>query len=248
MIPALTSLLALQHLDTAADTARRRLAELPAAEREIDASVDRATEAVTAANARFQENRQARRELEKDVAVVDTRLSRFDEHKAAVKTNHEYTALLHEIAAAKAEKDAVEERILILLEAADLIEADIAAADAALAELKTGSDAARRAIVSERTALEAELATLADTRRQEAAHVETSLLAKYDQLLKLRRSLAVVPMVREVCAACHVRLRPAVTLQVRRNDTIVQCDSCQRILYFVPDQPQSDGASAGSHA
>jgi predicted nucleic acid-binding Zn-ribbon protein len=36
----------------------------------------------------------------------------------------------------------------------------------------------------------------------------------------------------EICAACHVRQRPPVAQQIRRNDAIVQCDSCQRILYF----------------
>jgi predicted nucleic acid-binding Zn-ribbon protein len=31
-----------------------------------------------------------------------------------------------------------------------------------------------------------------------------------------------------------VRLRPAIFQQIRHNTGIVQCDSCQRILYFVP--------------
>jgi predicted nucleic acid-binding Zn-ribbon protein len=35
------------------------------------------------------------------------------------------------------------------------------------------------------------------------------------------------------CTACHVRLRPTVEQQVRRNDALVQCDSCQRLLFFV---------------
>jgi predicted nucleic acid-binding Zn-ribbon protein len=47
-------------------------------------------------------------------------------------------------------------------------------------------------------------------------------------------------MKNETCTACHVRLRPAVAQQIRRNAEIVQCDSCQRILYFVapPEQPE----------
>jgi predicted nucleic acid-binding Zn-ribbon protein len=38
----------------------------------------------------------------------------------------------------------------------------------------------------------------------------------------------------ERCSQCQVRLRPQVFVQVRLNSGIVQCDSCQRILYFVP--------------
>jgi len=29
---------------------------------------------------------------------------------------------------------------------------------------------------------------------------------------------------------------------IRQNDTIVQCDSCQRILYYVPPPPPAEGA------
>jgi predicted nucleic acid-binding Zn-ribbon protein len=35
------------------------------------------------------------------------------------------------------------------------------------------------------------------------------------------------------CTICHVRLRPQVFNEIRRNASIIQCDSCQRILYFV---------------
>jgi predicted nucleic acid-binding Zn-ribbon protein len=41
----------------------------------------------------------------------------------------------------------------------------------------------------------------------------------------------------ETCEACYVRLRPAIAQQIRRNSDIVQCDNCQRILYFQPPQP-----------
>ena len=36
------------------------------------------------------------------------------------------------------------------------------------------------------------------------------------------------------CSVCHVRMRPQVYNEVRRGDTLIQCESCQRILYFVP--------------
>jgi predicted nucleic acid-binding Zn-ribbon protein len=36
------------------------------------------------------------------------------------------------------------------------------------------------------------------------------------------------------CTQCHVRLRPQVFNDVRRNDGLIQCESCSRILYYVP--------------
>jgi predicted nucleic acid-binding Zn-ribbon protein len=237
MIEQLASLVALQQLDTSAEAARRRLAELPSAEQAIDTRLAAASQDVDAAKARLTENQHSRRELEKEVAVVDSRLARFDDHKAAVKTNQEFTALLHEIATAKSEKDAIEEKILFLLEDADAITADVKAAERAHADARRDAETSKAGLTAERHTLEAELARLDGERARETTTVEKAVLSRYEQLLKQRRMVAVAPIEGELCTACHVRLRPAVVQQIRRNDGIVPCDNCQRILYFVPKVP-----------
>lgn len=234
MTSALASLVALQRLDSAIDALRRRLSELPSAEQDIDVSINSASTAVDAAKAAVAENQQARRNLEKDVAGVDTRLARFDDHKAAVKTNQEYTALLHEIATAKAEKDVVEEKILWLLEAADGLTADLKRDETALADARKSGQAARAALGVERQELEREIARLTGEREHAGAGLDPRARATYDQLIKQRKGLAVARLVDGHCSACHVRLRPTVEQAIRRNDAITQCDSCRRILYFEP--------------
>ena len=105
-------------------------------------------------------------------------------------------------------------------------------------------DRARAAFGTERATVEAELARLAHERSHEARALDAPLLGKYEQLLKQRRGVAVARLSGgEVCAACHVRLRPHVAQLVRRNDAVVPCDSCQRILYFEPPIP---GVSSSS--
>jgi predicted nucleic acid-binding Zn-ribbon protein len=161
---SLSALVALQGLDSARDAAQRRLTELPAAEQASEARVAEATAVLEAETTRLADNQHARRQLEKDVAAVDTRLARFDDHKAAVKTNQEYTALLHEIATAKAEKDAIEERILLQMEEADTLSAAVKAAEAALAAARADHQTMRTALAAERTSLEAEIARLGGER------------------------------------------------------------------------------------
>lgn len=234
MLPALATLIALQQLDTAADAARRRLNELPAAEQALAADLAAATAAVDAAKARLTDNQTRRRALEKDVAAVDTRLARFDDHKAAVKTNQEYTALLHEIATAKTEKDGIEEKILGLMEEADGIAHDQKASEAALSQTKRDAEQARAAFTRERATLEEDLARLTHDRQLEARGFDAVLLTRYEQLLKQRRGVAVAAMTGEMCAACHVRQRPHIAQLIRQNVQILQCESCQRILYYKP--------------
>jgi predicted nucleic acid-binding Zn-ribbon protein len=236
MLPALEALIDLQSLDTAADGARRRLAELPASEQAIAQKLAEAAALADAVKIRLQENQQARRALDKDVAAVDVRLARFEDHKAAVKTNQEYTALLHEISTAKAEKEAIEDRILLLMEEADGLAAELKAAEAALAQAKRDGDAERTALGAERRELEQELQRLSSERSRKIRDTTPAVFAKYDQILKSRRGIAVAQMVGEVCSACHVRLRPHVAQLIRRNEDVVQCESCQRILYYRADQ------------
>ena len=231
MLPSLAALIVLQTLDSAVDAAHRRLSELPASEQALETKIAVAAAAVATAKARLQESHTARRALEKDVAAVDTRLARFEEHKAAVKTNQEYTALLHEVAAARAEKDGLEERILGLMEDADTLAAEVKADEATLALATSEGTAGRAALKVEGDALEAEVTRLNGERTKQAAQAEARALATYEQLLKGRRGIAVARMIGETCGACHVRLRPHVVQLIRRNDEIVQCESCRRILH-----------------
>ena len=56
----------------------------------------------------------------------------------------------------------------------------------------------------------------------------------FERISHGRKGIAVAEARDGLCTVCHVRLRPQIFNEVRRNDTLVQCDSCTRILYFVP--------------
>jgi predicted nucleic acid-binding Zn-ribbon protein len=34
------------------------------------------------------------------------------------------------------------------------------------------------------------------------------------------------------CAACQILIRPQTVNEIRRNEIVFQCESCQRILYY----------------
>jgi predicted nucleic acid-binding Zn-ribbon protein len=81
-------------------------------------------------------------------------------------------------------------------------------------------------------------------RRALAAQLSPQVLEQYEIVAKGRRGIAVAEARAERCTECHVRLRPMIYSEVRHNKTLVQCDSCQRFLYFVP--PPTEGASASA--
>src|SRR5881394_3527136 len=99
----LERVIALQRLDSAAHDAQRRLAEEPDREKAIEAGLDAAKQKVADAKAGLTESQNARRTLEKEVAVHQGRLSKFRDQLMSVKTNQEYQAMQKEIGFAETE-------------------------------------------------------------------------------------------------------------------------------------------------
>src|SRR5947207_2387853 len=129
----LERLIALQKLDSAAHDAQRRLAEAPEREKALEIRLETARQTVAAAKARLAENQNARRALEKDVALQQARLSKFRDQLMAVKTNREYQAMQHEIETAQNEVKTLEEKVLERMLEADELSATVKKAEATLA-------------------------------------------------------------------------------------------------------------------
>ena len=232
MLPDLERVIALQKLDTAAHDAHRRLAEEPDRAAALDARLEAAKQAVADAKGRLAENQGKRREIEKDVAMHQGRLSKFREQAMAVKTNQEYHAIQKEIGFAQTEIKALEDKVLELMLEADEINAAIKRTEKGLADEQKAVEADRKAMVAETAELTASLDRIAHERAKVTAALDPQVLATFDRVARGRHGVAVAEARDAVCTICHVRLRPQVFNNVRRNDSIIQCDSCQRILYF----------------
>jgi predicted nucleic acid-binding Zn-ribbon protein len=151
-----------------------------------------------------------------------------------VKTNTEYHAMQHQIAAAAEEIGQHEEKILVKMLEADDLQAALKQAEAAL-------KAAQAKVQSERAAIEqeaqAQTKAAADCISARASIIgemdDKAVVGTFERVARVRGT-AVARAADEHCTVCRVRMRPVVFASVRRNDSVVQCESCQRILYFVP--------------
>jgi predicted nucleic acid-binding Zn-ribbon protein len=232
MLPDLEHLIHLQSLDNASDVARRELDELPARHAELDARLQEAEARVADATKRLNEAQTARRELERDLAAVQGRLSKYKDQLMQVKTNKEYQAMLHEIAAAEHEVRTREDRILEQMEVAETETAVLKDSEKDFREAQAAGAAERQNLEARRATLEETIARLAAERDALRPRVGRDALHLFDHLAQ-RRGIAVTEARDGHCTFCHVRLRPQVFNEIRRNDKLTQCDSCLRILYYV---------------
>ena len=243
MSPDLQRLIKLQQLESTIADAKATIAAHPQRLADADARLKDSTQAVEAAKGRLKDNQEARRNLEKDVAVYQGRLTKFKDQLSLVKTNKEYQAMQHEIATAQSDLGGVEEKVLERMLDADTITADVKRAEAALAVRQKEIDAEKKAMTAELASVEAALKEATEGRAELLKNLEPRLLAIFEQVARARKGVAISMATRDgLCSVCHVRLRPPVFQQVRQNDSIIQCESCQRILYWIPPPPPVEHA------
>jgi predicted nucleic acid-binding Zn-ribbon protein len=240
----LARLIELQKLDSTAHDAERRIADEPERQKALEARLEAARARVAAARAQLTENQNARRAIEKDVAVHQGRLSKFREQAMAVKTNQEYHAIQHEIAFAQTSVKELEDKILERMMEADDLNAAAKRAEADFAAEQKTVDAEKRALASDVVELKATLEKVRGERAAIVSALDPKVLAVFDLVSRRRSGVAMAEARDGICTICHVRLRPQIFNTIRRNDEIIQCDSCQRILYFVPAAPAAVEQSA----
>ncbi|MSO83133.1 MAG: hypothetical protein EXQ53_07535 [Acidobacteria bacterium] len=246
MSPDLDRLIRLQDLDSTIADARRRVAAHPQRLADADARLADARHRVDAARQRFKDNQEARRGLEKDAAVFQGRVGKFKDQLTEVKTNREYQAILHEIETAQRDLGAVEEKVLEQMLDADVIAADIKDAEVVLVAQEKDISAEKTTLNQELAAVEATLAKASQSRESVLGGMEPRLIALFEQVARVRKGVALCSATHDgLCSVCHVRLRQQVFQLVRQNDGIVQCDHCQRILYYVP--PPASAEPAATH-
>lgn len=242
MNPDLQHLIHLQELDSAAERQRRRVHEIPLLQAALDARLAERTAAVDAVKQRIAACQAVRREVEKDLAAVQGRLSKYKNQLMEVKTNKEYQAMQKEMSVAEQEISDHETRLLERMEEADTLSIELKTAEAALKSEQAEIARERQQLDGEKIEVERQLLQTNQEREAQAAQISPPMLALFERASQARKRVALAEARDGLCTVCHVRLRPQIFNDVRRNDSIIQCESCSRILYFVaapsPTLPQ----------
>jgi len=173
-----------------------------------------------------------RRDREQNLESGIQKTERLKGRASEIKTNKEYQALLKEIEVAEQEKKAIEDEILFLMEKIDTAVAAITATENNVREEENK-------ILSERQALETamikvdETLKVAEQKKQDiASGIESSVFAKYQRLLETKAGSAIVEVRGESCSGCFMSIPPQVFVNVKKNENIITCPQCGRILYY----------------
>lgn len=244
MDPVLQNLIRYQDLSLEMAQLQARLQQFPSQLKAIDDEVTSASSTLEATRSALQDHQKERRRLEGELQDWETKLRKYNEQLMQVKTNDEYRAMQHEIAGVKEKIGGVEEKILMLMEENETGERRVKEEQVRLEGRRKEGEARKGVIQEEARQVEAEAARVGTQQDAARAALDPTVLDLFDRIARGRNGVAVARAREERCQECNVRIRPQIFQDIRRNDHIIQCDSCKRILYYVPEAPAVDAPSA----
>jgi len=174
----------------------------------------------------------SQKEKEIELQTREANVKKLQGQLFQVKTNKEYTAMQREIDSSKADNSLLEEAILAGFDAIDRAAKDRELEQQHLNQAKERGQGEQRRIEGELTQIGQRIAELERHRQALTPQVASEALAVYERILELREGLALVPLIDESCGGCHRRLPPQVINEVYLKAKLVNCESCNRILYF----------------
>jgi predicted nucleic acid-binding Zn-ribbon protein len=223
---------ALGACDEALTALRREEREIPGTITDLEARIEATEASIAMEQRRLEEADRRRRELEAELQDCEARRDRYQSQTAMVKTNTDYTALLHEIEATTQRIGEVEEEILVMMDRADSLEREVTeAVETQTAELR----GLEQRLAESRTRLgevERGLVMQEEERSRVLEDLDSHIRAHYLRVCKVRPN-GVARIRGRACSACNRDLPLEIVNRVQAGE-FHPCGACQRILLAEP--------------
>lgn len=256
MDPQIQRLVHLQVLDARLAELRARLQAIPAQIAAVDGRVSGARQQIATAKEALTASLKDRKKYEMDVDSWKEKARKYRDQSFEVKTNEAYKALQHEIQHAETQVAQAEDRLLERMVAGEEYERQVKTAERSVTMVESETQAERQKIQAEQASLQQELQAKESERQGIASGVPAELLNRYERIAARRHGIGLAEVRDESCRVCGMRIPPHVFQELRRSQVaeIFQCESCNRILYYVeppvvaPTEAESKASAAGISA
>lgn len=239
MHPDLAKLMELQEVEGEMKRLNAEIASLPKRLQAIETKLNAAKARVEKAKADIKADEMAKRKHESDIQGQHEKIRKFREQSSSVKTNDQYKALMSEISFAEQEIRTLEDKILESMEDAENKERQLKAAEA---DFKAESAEIEKEKNEARAITEKDEKRLAELRQSQAGlrtGISEESLHQYDRVAK-HRGTGLAEARDQRCLGCQIMLRPQVFAEIRKGERPIACDSCGRLLYYIPsDKPEA---------
>lgn len=179
-----------------------------------------------------------RREIEAELSDEMNRIKERQAKMMQVQTNREYQSLLKEIEDGKKSVKEKEDEIVNLMEASEANSKIMAEQEKLIEEDKKALDKESAKFKKSAAAIEKKKEKVAGKREKMAKAINAAALRKYDMLRTRRNGKAVAGVLNGICQGCYMSIPPQHFNNILKGDKILNCPTCQRILFHDPDSSE----------
>jgi predicted nucleic acid-binding Zn-ribbon protein len=236
----LERLVALQTIDLKIQEMEREKKEIPRFITSLEEGLKKEEEKFYEEKAELEKLQKERRQKEKDLEEEVDRVKKAEARIYEIKTNKEYQAVLKEIENAKTLNRQREEEILEILERLEEGQQRISREEKELEEKRKEIQQEVGELRQKESSFEEEMADEVRRREEREKGIPPELLTKYRMLLDKRHGVAVARVIQGVCQACNMNLRPQLYIELQKQDSLILCPSCNRILFWENGMPRAE--------
>ena len=172
-------------------------------------------------------------ELDKSEGELELLEIKLDEHEtrlfAGGMSARETEHMRLEVQSLKGQKDAMEEKVLQLLDGIDPAREASKAREEQITAVNASKDKLESVIKAEWKRIDAELARKEERKAEAIQAIDAELIDLYEKLRRIKEGVAVAPFDHGVCGGCHMTLSPA-EQEEAFADELPRCVHCRRIL------------------
>jgi predicted nucleic acid-binding Zn-ribbon protein len=177
-----------------------------------------------------------RRQKEGHLNTEQEKIKRAEGRMSEVKTNKEYQALLSEIDTIKEANSRIEEEILQVMDEIDELKKDLSKREKEMGSTLEKIEGEREKLQEKTAQGEKAWSERVERRELLSKQIESKLVKLYNTLKEKRQGVGVVSVKNETCQGCFLNVPPQLFIEVQKNNALVRCPHCNRILYWDGDR------------
>ena len=222
----------LQQLDLEVASTEQSLTEVRARLAD-DSALVKARDRIAELEEGLAELEPARQQRERSIEQVKERLAALDSrlYGGVITSPRELAAAEDERSFLQSQHTDEEDGLLELMVEIDEAQSVRDSTTEELGRLEAAVETERPGLVTEETGLVAKLEGLRRERDEAVPQFSAHSLTVYERLRQVRNGYAVAMVARGMCQGCRITLPSAELQRVRSSQELVQCNSCQRILF-----------------
>lgn len=208
------------------------LEEAPARIRKIEGIIYRMNEELDEIKSQVGKLEKERRHIEGVLESQQGKIREKKEELNSVKSNKVYRALNTEIDYLTKLVNKEEERMLQILEELEKKNKEIGVLSEKNGGEKIKLEAEKQLLEKEIESARSDLEILEDEKVRILPHISERVQRLYKRILEVKRDSGVANLIGDICQGCYSRVPPQKAHEIRRNDRILTCEVCGRILVY----------------